>query len=208
MNEKFLDYFMSKFGIKVATMTKFLDCSSKTVYNYRQMHYSKLPEKVWHKIFNFFFAYNMKQIQTFTELYDLIESMDEEDIIEGRVRFIRNAEVRFNMRETGYIDSFTRDDGGIKITTNEDLKRANDFEERMRKFEEGQKNFKAIESKRSNQLNPNYKKKTSSNNKTISINSSGVSELYVKVLEKELNDVVINDDYDFISYLKKYKHEK
>ena len=71
--KKFLDAFMKEFKLSSDTLEKAFEASRKSVYNYRKMNFYELPEKVWHRIFNFFMMkFTGKKIESWNEMYEVL----------------------------------------------------------------------------------------------------------------------------------------
>ena len=68
-----VQHFMDKLGINLSQMTRFLDISHNTLYNYRIMEDDKLPKKSVEKILNFL------NVRDFEEAHQYLERIERSD---------------------------------------------------------------------------------------------------------------------------------
>lgn len=62
-----VQHFMDKLGINLQQMTKFLDLSHNTLYNYRTMDDSKIPKKSVEKILNFLNVHDIEEAHRYLD---------------------------------------------------------------------------------------------------------------------------------------------
>lgn len=173
-NVKFLDYYMKKFSVKGKNMELFIGCSKKTVYNYRQMKYDQLPVGIINKFINFFNKYFKKT--EINSFFSLYTFI--EGFTDEDIDFVK---VKFNNYVSENIN------GGQLSKTN-NLEHSDDLSnsmDRMTKYYASKEKEDKIENK-------------------LIIKTEDVSGLYLELLEREINKIVKEEDYDFISYLRNY----
>lgn len=187
---KFINFLMKELDLSVKEMKHFLDVKSKTIYNYRQMEFNELPEKVKKRFYILFRKNSGKEIQKELSVMDRI------DLVDLRDSLLISARLRYKLMETGFNESLKKEYLETnKITAKDNIERSKGYWNQINQI-------KNIEN-RDDSINPNYSNKQNTNK--IKIESEKVTELFLKVLETELNNKIDYDDYEFIAYLKKYK---
>jgi hypothetical protein len=170
-----LEHMIDLFSLKSITFQKTFGCSAKSVYNYRNMNNDDLPEVVWHKIFNFFSYFLAgKKIATWDELYQYIDNLDKNQIPVLKAKFESLAETRYIKEKYNF---------SFENSTPLGLRQ---YLEYMKKYDDMVENMEVKD----------YQ--------SIVIKSKKVSDVYLQALEREINVVLDDDDYDFISYIKRY----
>ncbi len=174
---KFINFLMKELNLSVKEMKHFLDVKSKTIYNYRQMDFNTLPEKVKKRFFHLF------RLDDSNEIQENLSKMNKTELAELRDRLVIRASLRYKLMETGFNENLKREyleNNGITVQDN--IKRTKEY----------WSNLKGNESIKDN------------GNVNVTIHSENISGLYLQVLQTELNKKIKFDDYDFIAYLKRY----
>lgn len=178
-NVKFINYLMKILDLNVKEMKHFLDVQSKTIYNYRQMSFKNLPEKIKKRFYVLFRLNNIEDI------YEYLSKTDEIGIVELRERLLVSATLRYKLMETGYNESLKRE----YLNNNRINNKSNIISEK--------KNLRITDYEQNSKVNESI---------NIAIQSKNISKLFVQVLETELNKKIKCDNYDFIAYIKQYSN--
>lgn len=103
MNEKsaFISYFMSRFDLSSEELASFLFVEKRTLYNYKNLSFEKIPNKVKEKMILFFQGYQefYKEGLTLEEIYKQLETIDSDLLEYLRTRFLEIAKIR----KTNYV---------------------------------------------------------------------------------------------------------
>ena len=95
-NLKFLTYFSEKFRISADDAANFLFIDRRTVYNYKNCTVENLPQKVHEKFIIFFQGYKQfhKENLTLEDIYNTLETIDNDVLADLRVKFLETASIR------------------------------------------------------------------------------------------------------------------
>lgn len=100
-NVAFIRYFMDKFDLSSEELASFLFVEKRTLYNYKNLSFDKIPNKVKEKTILFFQGYEefYKEGLTLEDIYNKLQNIDEELLKYLRTRFLEVA----NIRKTNYV---------------------------------------------------------------------------------------------------------
>lgn len=103
----FISYLMNRFNLNSEEIANFLFVEKRTVYNYKNLSFEKLPNKVHEKIIIFFQGYNefYKDDLTMEEIYEILTTLSDEVIEYLRTKFLEVASIR----RTSYVNFNTKE---------------------------------------------------------------------------------------------------
>jgi hypothetical protein len=92
----FISYFMDKFNISSDEVADFLFVEKRTLYNYKNLNFDKLPNKAKEKFILFFQSYKefYKENLSLEDIYEDLTNIDDSLLEYLRVKFLEISQIR------------------------------------------------------------------------------------------------------------------
>ena len=103
----FIRYLMDRLNLNSEELANFLFVEKRTLYNYKNLCFEKLPNKVHEKVIIFFQGYEefYKEGLTMQEIYETLTNLDDNTVEYLRNRFLEVATIR----KTTYVNFNTKE---------------------------------------------------------------------------------------------------